>query len=42
MIGKMKAYDSGEFSMDIGTPESLAEARRKWLEVMHGDTCFKL
>lgn len=30
MTGKMKAYDSGEFSMDIGTPESLAVARKKW------------
>jgi len=37
MHGKMKAYDSGEFSMDIGTPESLAQARRKWLEMMQDD-----
>jgi len=36
MVGKMKAYDSGEFSMDIGTPDSLAEARRRWLEVFQG------
>ena len=34
MVGKMLAYDSGEFSMDIGTPESLAEARKKWSEMM--------
>jgi len=34
----MKAYDSGEFSMDIGTPESLAEARGHWLQRMHGET----
>ena len=37
MVGKMKAYESGEFSMDIGTPESLAEAREKWHEIMHGE-----
>jgi mannose-1-phosphate guanylyltransferase len=37
LVGRMKAYDSGEFSMDIGTPESLAEARRKWREIMHGN-----
>jgi mannose-1-phosphate guanylyltransferase len=30
MTGKMKAYGSGEFSMDIGTPESLAAARKRW------------
>jgi mannose-1-phosphate guanylyltransferase len=36
MVGKMKAYDSGEFSMDIGTPDSLAEARRMWLELTQG------
>jgi len=34
MAGKMQAYDSGEFSMDIGTPETLAQARRKWLEMI--------
>jgi mannose-1-phosphate guanylyltransferase len=38
LVGKMKAYDSGEFSMDIGTPESLAEARGHWLQRMHGET----
>jgi len=38
MAGKIKAYDSGEFSMDIGTPGSLAKAREKWLEMMHDDT----
>lgn len=37
MAGKMKAYDSGEFSMDIGTPESLAKARRKWAGMLHDD-----
>jgi mannose-1-phosphate guanylyltransferase len=37
MAGRMQAYDSGEFSMDIGTPESLAMARRKWLEMMPAD-----
>jgi len=30
MVGRMKAYDSGEFSMDIGTPASLAAARKRW------------
>jgi mannose-1-phosphate guanylyltransferase len=30
MVGKMKAYDSGEFSLDIGTPESYAIAQSKW------------
>jgi mannose-1-phosphate guanylyltransferase len=30
MVGMMKAYDSGEFSLDIGTPESYAKAQRKW------------
>jgi mannose-1-phosphate guanylyltransferase len=38
MAGKMKAYDSGEFSMDIGTPDSLAKAQKKWLGMMHDDT----
>jgi NDP-sugar pyrophosphorylase family protein len=37
MAGKMKAYDSGEFSMDIGTPESLAKARKKWAGMLHDD-----
>lgn len=38
MAGKIKAYESGEFSMDIGTPESLAIARKKWLEMIPNDT----
>ncbi len=38
MAGRMAAYDSGEFSMDIGTPEALAKARRKWIEMMPADT----
>ena len=37
MVGKMKAYDSGEFAMDIGTMDSLAEARKKWPEFMSED-----
>lgn len=37
MAGRMKAYYSEEFSMDIGTPESLAEARRKWAAMLHDD-----
>jgi len=35
MIGKMKAYDSGEFSMDIGTPESYAKAQEIWREIIN-------
>ncbi len=31
MLGKMKAYDSGEFSIDIGTPESYAKAQKEWM-----------
>ena len=38
MAGKMKAYNSEEFSMDIGTPESLAEARKMWAEMLDGNT----
>jgi mannose-1-phosphate guanylyltransferase len=30
MVGSMKAYDSGEFSMDIGTPASYETARKEW------------
>jgi len=37
MAGKMKAYDSGEFSIDIGTPDSLAKARKKWFKIMPND-----
>jgi len=37
MVGNMKAYDSREFSMDIGTPDSLKKARRIWAEMMHGE-----
>jgi len=37
MTGKMQAYDNGEFSMDIGTPESYAEAQKKWLEITGAD-----
>jgi mannose-1-phosphate guanylyltransferase len=38
MAGKMKAYESAEFSMDIGTPGSLAVAQKKWLDMTHNDT----
>lgn len=38
MVGKIKAYKSKEFSMDVGTPESLAEARKKWVKMMSGNT----
>jgi len=37
MVGKMKAYDSGEFSMDIGTPSSYAEAQKLWKKFDHAD-----
>jgi len=37
MVGKMKAYDSGEFAMDIGTLDSLTEAQKKWLEMKAWD-----
>ena len=37
MVGKMKAYGSSEFSMDIGTADSLAKAQRKWLEMTDND-----
>ena len=36
MVGKMKAYMSAEFSIDIGTPDSLTKARKKWLEMRSG------
>ena len=32
LTGKMKAYASDEFSMDIGTPDSYAKARKMWRE----------
>lgn len=38
MVGKMKAYKSEEFSMDIGTPDSLAEARNRWSGIISGAT----
>jgi mannose-1-phosphate guanylyltransferase len=37
MIDKMKAYYSGEFSVDIGTRESYIEAQKKWLEILSDD-----
>lgn len=37
MTGKMKAYASDEFSMDIGTPDSYAEAQKIWHEKIHND-----
>jgi NDP-sugar pyrophosphorylase family protein len=37
MTGKMKAYASDEFSMDIGTPDSYAEAQKIWHEKTHND-----
>jgi len=37
MTGKMKAYASDEFSMDIGTPDSYAKARKIWHEKMQND-----
>ena len=36
LVGKMKAYYSDEFSIDIGTPASYAEAGKKWLEMLRG------
>ncbi|MBE9521292.1 MAG: nucleotidyltransferase family protein [Proteobacteria bacterium] len=30
MVGAMQAYESGEFSMDIGTPKSYEAAQREW------------
>jgi mannose-1-phosphate guanylyltransferase len=30
MLGAMQAYDSGEFSMDIGTPASYEKAQKEW------------
>jgi mannose-1-phosphate guanylyltransferase len=38
MVGRMKAYGSGEFSMDIGTIDSLTAARKKWREMSREKT----
>lgn len=38
LIGRMRAYDSGEFSMDIGTPESYENAQRIWSEKGHAES----
>jgi hypothetical protein len=32
MIGRMKAYESHEFSMDVGTRDSYVKARKKWMK----------
>jgi len=37
MTGKMKAYGSKEFSMDIGTPDSYRKAQEVWHEMIHID-----
>jgi mannose-1-phosphate guanylyltransferase len=37
MTGKMKAYASKEFSMDIGTPESYIKAQEMWHEKVNID-----
>ncbi len=33
MVGAMRAYESGEFSMDIGTSVSYVTAQREWLKM---------
>jgi mannose-1-phosphate guanylyltransferase len=35
MVGTMQAYESNEFSLDIGTPVSYEAAQRKWLKMQH-------
>jgi mannose-1-phosphate guanylyltransferase len=42
MVGRMKAYESEEFSMDIGTIDSLTAARNKWRELSHEKTLSKM
>jgi mannose-1-phosphate guanylyltransferase len=37
MAGQMTAYDSGEFSMDIGTPELYEEAQKLWAEMQDAE-----
>ncbi|MBW2467423.1 MAG: nucleotidyltransferase family protein [Deltaproteobacteria bacterium] len=37
MAGQMKAYDSGEFSLDIGTPDAYATAQEIWAEMNTAD-----
>jgi NDP-sugar pyrophosphorylase family protein len=38
MTGKMKAYASNEFSLDIGTPETYAKAQRIWREILNSNS----
>ena len=35
MVGAMQAYESGEFSMDIGTPSSYEKAQTEWRKRQH-------
>jgi mannose-1-phosphate guanylyltransferase len=37
MAGNMKAYDSGEFSLDIGCPATYAKAQKIWAEKTEAD-----
>jgi mannose-1-phosphate guanylyltransferase len=41
MLGAMQAYDSGEFSMDIGTPASYEKAQKEWCK-MHNQKSWQL
>ena len=37
MVGNMKAYDSGEFSLDVGCPATYEKAQKLWAEKMLAD-----
>jgi mannose-1-phosphate guanylyltransferase len=38
MAGHIKAYDSGEFSIDIGTPSAYEKAQKIWPEIMSAES----